>query len=248
MSKYTQKSGKWVYQPNQTTPFRLSRTRIEMFLDCPRCFYLANRLGLGRPSMPGFSLNTAVDELLKKEFDLLRKSGQTHELMKQYGIDAVPYQHEMMDKWRENFVGISFVHPQTNLEIFGAVDDVWINKNGELIIVDYKSTSTQEEISLESEYKQGYKKQMEVYQWLFRQNGFKVSPTGYFVFANADKNLPKFDGKLDFKMSIIAHVGNTDWVEPTILKIHECLNEDVVPQSSEKCEYCAYRYQTRRFE
>lgn len=74
MNKYTQKSGKWVYQPNQTTPFRLSRTRIEMFLDCPRCFYLANRLGLGRPSMPGFSLNTAVDELLKKEFDLLRKS------------------------------------------------------------------------------------------------------------------------------------------------------------------------------
>jgi len=69
MNKYTQKSGKWVYQPNQTTPFRLSRTRIEMFLDCHRCFYLANRLGLGRPSMPGFSLNTAVDELLKKEFD-----------------------------------------------------------------------------------------------------------------------------------------------------------------------------------
>jgi len=198
--------------------------------------------------MPGFSLNTAVDELLKKEFDLLRKSGQTHELMKQYGIDAIPFSHPDMDKWRENFVGISFVHPQTNLEIFGAVDDVWINKDGELIIVDYKSTSTQEEISLESEYKQGYKKQMEVYQWLFRQNGFKVSPTGYFVFANADKNLPKFDGKLDFKMSIIAHVGNTDWVEPTILKIYECLNEDVVPQSSEKCEYCAYRYQTRRFE
>ena len=80
MNKYTQKSGKWIYQPNQSEPFRLSRTRIEMFLDCPRCFYLANRLGLGRPSMPGFSLNTAVDELLKKEFDLLRDSKQTHEL------------------------------------------------------------------------------------------------------------------------------------------------------------------------
>ena len=248
MNKYTQKSGKWIYQPNQTTPFRLSRTRIEMFLDCHRCFYLANRLGLGRPSMPGFSLNTAVDELLKKEFDLLRKSGQTHELMKQYGIDAVPYQHEMMDKWRENFVGISFVHPQTNLEIFGAVDDVWINKNGELIIVDYKSTSTQEEISLESEYKQGYKKQMEVYQWLFRQNGFKVSPVGYFVFANADKNLPKFDGQLTFKMSIIEHQGNADWIEPTILAMHECLNQDTIPKSGEKCEYCEYRKLTHKFE
>ena len=248
MSKYTQKSGKWVYQPNQTTPFRLSRTRIEMFLDCPRCFYLANRLGLGRPSMPGFSLNTAVDELLKKEFDLLRESGQTHELMKQYGIYAIPFSHPDMDKWRENFVGISFVHPQTNLEIFGAVDDIWINKDGELIIVDYKSTSTSEEISLESEYKQGYKKQMEVYQWLFRQNGFKVSPVSYFVFANADKNLPKFDGQLSFKMSIIKHQGNTDWVESTILAMHECLNQDTIPKSGEKCEYCEYRKLTHKFE
>lgn len=248
MSKYSQKSGKWIYQPGQDTPFRLSRSRIEMFLDCPRCFYLQNRLGLGRPSMPGFSLNTAVDELLKKEFDLLRKSGQTHELMKQYKINAVPFQHEMMDKWRENFVGISYIHPQTNLEIFGAVDDIWVNKNEELLVVDYKSTSTQEEISLESEYKQGYKKQMEVYQWLFIKNGFKVSPVGYFVFANADKNLPKFDGKLNFKMSIIEHKGDTDWVEPTILALHECLNEDVVPMPSEKCEYCEYRKLTHKFE
>lgn len=248
MSKYIQKSGKWIYHPGQETPFRLSRSKIDIFLECPRCFYLESRLGLGRPSMPGFSLNSAVDALLKKEFDLLRKSGQTHELMKQYGIDAVPYQHEMMDKWRENFVGISFVHPQTNLEIFGAVDDVWINKNGELIIVDYKSTSTQEEISLENEYKQGYKKQMELYQWLFRQNGFKVSPIGYFIFANADKNLPKFDGRLDFKMSIISHQGNTDWIEPTLFQIHECLNKDVIPPADEDCEFCEYRKLINNYE
>ncbi len=248
MNKYTQKSGKWIYQPNSNTPFRLSRTKIDMFMQCPRCFYLDRRLGLGHPSMPGFSLNTAVDELLKKEFDLLRKSGQTHELMKQYGIDAVPYQNEMMDKWRENFVGINYIHKPTNLEIFGAVDDVWINKNDELLIVDYKSTSTQEEISLESEYKQGYKKQMEVYQWLFRMNGFKVSPVGYFVFANADKGLPKFDGRLDFKMTIVEHKGNTDWIESTLFQIHECLNKDVVPPANEDCEFCKYRQLTHKFD
>jgi len=202
--------------------------------------------------MPGWSLNSAVDELLKKEFDLLRKSGQTHELMKQYGIDAVPFQHPDIDKWRENFVGMNYVHKPTNLEIFGAVDDVWINKDKELLIVDYKSTSTKEEISLESEYKQGYKKQMEIYQWLFKMNGYKVSPTGYFVFANADKNLPKFDGRLDFKMTIIEHKGNTDWIEPTIeptiFQIHGCLNKDVIPASGEDCEFCAYRAGVKKYE
>lgn len=198
--------------------------------------------------MPGWSLNSAVDELLKKEFDLLRKSGQTHELMKQYHIDAVPFQHPMIDKWRENFVGMNYVHPSTNLEIFGAVDDIWINKNEELMIVDYKSTSTQEEISLDSEYKQGYKRQMEIYQWLFKMNGFKVSPIGYFVFANADKNLPKFDGRLDFKMTIIEHRGSTNWIDPVINQIHDCLNSDTIPDPGQDCEFCAYRLGIRKYE
>lgn len=237
-----------LYQGDDLKPFRLSRSKIEMFLKCPRCFYLDRKLGVGLPSMPGFSLNSAVDELLKKEFDLLREAGQAHGLMRQYGIDAIPLQHPEIEKWRENFVGINFVHQATNLEIFGAVDDVWVNKGGELLIVDYKSTSTKEEISLESEYKQGYKKQMEIYQWLFKMNGFRVSPTGYFVFANADKNLARFDGKLVFEMSIIEHKGDTSWVEPTILAIHKCLNSDELPECGDKCEHCAYRRAAGEFE
>lgn len=251
MSKYTQKSGKWIYQLNQSEPFKISRSKIDMFLECPRCFYLDRRLGLGRPSMPGFSLNSAVDELLKKEFDLLRKDSQAHELMKQYNIDAIPFSHPDLPIWRDDvrkYVGVSFVHRLTNLEICGIIDDVWINKDGELIIVDYKSTSTKEEISLEDEYKQGYKKQIEVYQWLFKMNGFKVSPVGYFVFANADKNLPKFDGRLDFKMTIIEYHGNTDWLEPTIFAMHECLNKDTIPNSGQKCEFCTYRRMIKEIE
>ena len=75
-----------------------------------------------------------------------------------------------------------------------------------------------------------------------------MSPIGYFVFANADKNLAKFDGKLNFKMSIVEHNGKTDWVEPTIFKIHECLNSEIIPDSGEKCEYCEYRKLIRKFE
>ena len=61
--------------------------------------------------------------------------------MKQYGIDAVPFKHEMMDEWRENFKGVRFLHEPTNLLITGAVDDIWQNPTGELIVVDYKATA-----------------------------------------------------------------------------------------------------------
>jgi hypothetical protein len=40
--------------------FPLSRTKVELFLDCPRCFYLDRRLGIGRPAGFPFNLNSAV--------------------------------------------------------------------------------------------------------------------------------------------------------------------------------------------
>jgi hypothetical protein len=205
-------------------------------------------LGIGRPRGPAFTLNSAVDALLKKEFDLLREKRQPHELMKLYKIKAVPFKHPEMDTWRNNFVGQQFLHRQTNLLIFGAVDDIWVNTKGDLHIVDYKSTSTENEISLEDKYKQMFKKQIEVYQWIFRQNGFPVSPTGYFVYANAGKNRPRFDGKLEFELSIIPYKGDDFWLEPTLLKIKKCLESNQIPPSSAGCEYCSYRRKIRGLE
>jgi len=243
MNKYKQRQGN-IYRHDDAKSFSISRSKIDSFLDCPRCFYIDRKLGLGRPSGPGFSLNSAVDALLKNEFDLLRKKGQQHELMIKYGIDAIPFDHPDLPIWRDDihkYVGASVLHKPTNLLICGIVDDIWINKDRELIIVDYKSTSTSEAISLEDEYKQGYKKQMEIYQWIFMQMGFKVNKTGYFVYANAGKNRPKFDARLEFDLQIIPHKGDTSWIEPTILDIKKCLDSDKMPDSNPDCEFCMYR-------
>ena len=197
--------------------------------------------------MPGFSLNSAVDELLKKEFDILRNKGQKHSLMESYSIEAIPYKHPEIDKWRNNFVGIQFLHKPTNLLLSGAIDDVWVTANPNLPetlhIVDYKSTSTSKEISLDDQYKQGYKIQMEFYQWLFKMNGFPVSDIGYFVFANGLKTPEKFDGKLEFDLSILKYTGDDYWVEATLRDIRACLDSKDSPDPSEKCEYCKYRKQ-----
>src|SRR3989304_636548 len=237
------------YDPDSTEPFLLSRSKIDMFYECPRCFYLDRRLKVKLPSMPGFSLNSAVDALLKNEFDLLRKEQRPHELMVMYKIDAVPFEHPDLGEWRDDkhaYIGASVVHEPTNLEICGIVDDIWVRPDGELIVVDYKSTSTKEEISLEDKYKQGYKRQMELYQWVFRRKGFKVSDTGYFVYANATKDRDKFDGKLEFDMQLIPHKGDTSWIEPLLLKIKNTLNSDIIPEASPNCEYCSYINKTAK--
>ena len=113
--------------------WRLSRSKIEFFMECPHCFYIDNKLGTARPRGPSFTLNVAVDTLLKKEFDAHRAAKTTHPLMKAYGLDAVPYQHPKMDTWRENFEGIDYRDPATRMTICGAVDDIWVNPEGKLI-------------------------------------------------------------------------------------------------------------------
>lgn len=216
-------------------------------MQCSRCFYLDRRLGISRPSMPSFSLNNAVDLLLKKEFDQLRKKGEAHQLMKKYKIDAVPFQNPEMDRWRENFKGKEYHERENNFIVVGAIDDIWQNTRGELMIVDYKATSTERTITLEDEYKGAYKRQMEIYQWIFRNSGYKVSRTGYFVFANAGKGKPSFDGLLEFELSVIPYTGETSWILPTLGKIRELLTQDTIPDFNFGCDHCKFvREQTKK--
>lgn len=161
--------------------------------------------------------------------------------MKKYGLDAVPMNHEKIEEWRDSMRrGITFPIDHTNVLVTGGVDDIWIRSNGELIIVDYKATAKDGEVSLDAEWQDGYKRQMEVYQWLFRKNGFDVSKTGYFVYCNGNTNKQAFNGKLEFDIKLIPYNGDDSWVEETILKAIECLKSDSLPECGDDCDFCKY--------
>jgi hypothetical protein len=158
---------------------------------------------------------------------------------------VVPYQHADLDQWRYNFTGVVALHKATNLHVFGAVDDVWVNEDGELIVVDYKATSKAKEVSIDSDWQISYKRQMEVYQWLLRQNGFTVSDTGYFVYTNARMDVERFGDTLQFATKLIPYTGNDAWVEPTLGKMKACLDLGGMPPVGDSimggpCEFCTY--------
>lgn len=238
-----------LYNPSSSESFRLSRGKIDNFLHCPRCFYLDRRLGVAQPPGYPFSLNTAVDKLLKKEFDVHRAKGTRHPLMETYGIDAVPLAHEKIDEWRDSLRGgITVPIDNTNVVITGGVDDVWVTPSGEYIIVDYKATSKETEVNLDADWQIGYKRQMEIYQWLFRKNGFKVSSTGYFVYCNGNTDREAFDGKLEFNIKLLPYTGDDSWVEKTVADAISCLRSDTIPAPGPDCDFCKYREAVRIVE
>lgn len=248
MSEYykANRGSAWNYGGNN---WKLSRSKIDLFSECPRCFYMDNKLGVKRvPGFP-FSINSAVDYLLKQEFDGHRVLGEQHPLQKEYGIDARPVLHEELDEWRRNFGGVRYLHEPTGFLITGAIDDLWITSSGEYIIVDYKATAKDEAVKeLDKEWQDGYKRQMEVYQWLVRRNGLKVSDTGYFVYCTGKMDRRAFDKRIEFDIHLIAHQGDDAWVEKTLFAIKKCLESGSVPESGENCDHCAYWNARKEFE
>lgn len=226
---------------------KLSRSKIELFVDCPRCFYLDRKLGIKRPPSLPFNLNNAVDQLLKNEFDLYRHERTPHPLMVHAKVDAVPYAHPQLDQWRENFKGIEYMHAPTNFLLTGAIDDIWETPEGELIIVDYKATSKMSKVNRLSHVHQAYLRQMDIYRWLFMQCGFKVAGKGYFVYCNGIKNKANFNRHIEFEVHLIAYEGRVDWIEPVLFDIYSCLSQTKIPNPGVNCPYCKYALEAKAY-
>lgn len=240
------------YDPKNSEPYELSRSRIENFVRCPACFYLQQVEGIKFPSIPGFNINEATDVLLKRDFDKLRGGNISHPFLTGIGMGhLVPFQHKDFELWTQSLHfgaegRMNTIHSESNIKLGGGLDDIWLNlETGQLHIVDYKSTSQKsanKEITLDDEYKEGYKRQMDMYVWIMREKGFDVSSIGYFLYCDGDRFseyefLNETHAFMKFKMTLISYETDTNWIQPTLLQIRQCLDSTVIPNHSERCEF-----------
>ena len=184
-------SHKWrCYKPGQKEDFPISRSRFEDFTKCPKCFYLRLVKCLKEPDCPPFKLNELTDTLLKKEFDDCRKKQKPHRLLvKEKLKHIVPYdagskiiedskknkkKWEIIDVWRDaQHKGIKSRFKDTNIILQGGIDDIWFDtKKKELIIVDYKSQASKDEVSqnmyFKKPYRKSYQTQLDFYAYVMK--------------------------------------------------------------------------------
>tara|TARA_B100001540_G_C15747648_1_gene615326 strand:- start:551 stop:1315 length:765 start_codon:yes stop_codon:yes gene_type:complete len=236
------------YNPDNSVAYEVSRSKIENFIKCPACFYLDRVKGVKFPPIFGYNINEATDVLLKKEFDKYREKQESHPfLIKKSLSHLIPFQHDDFELWTKSLqLGLRTYHEETNLIIGGGLDDVWFNKkNNKLHIVDYKSTSVKTEgkgIDMNDQWKGSYKRQMDVYIWILKKNGFDVSDTGYFLYCDGDRFteepfLNEKDARMIFKMYLFEYESDQNWVDTAIKNIKKLLDNSVCPDHSQGCEY-----------
>lgn len=221
---------------------KISRSGLKLFLDCPRCFWLDIHHKVKRPPSFPYTLSSAVDYLVKKEFDKYRVEGSLPPVLKNHGItDAKLYSGDNLVDWRNNFKGVSYFDEYLNANLYGAIDDILEFDDGALAVVDYKSSGSKEITIYED-----YQKQMDVYSYILKQKGYEVYPEALFVFYKVIKEGEAgFDNSLKFTEEIRPVKVNMDWVGPAFESAVELARSDSSPNPGVSgkngyCEHCRY--------
>ena len=221
---------------------QLSPNSLNLFLECPHCFWLDKNKGIKRPPPYPYALNSAVDALLKEEFDAYRAKKIAPPLLKENGIKAHLFGNQkLLNQWRSNLAGIRYFDEALGATLFGAIDDVLEFDDGKIAPLDYKSTG-----SSTAKVYDRFQLQMDAYTFLMEKNGFQTSKKGYLVFYVIDKSRGFID-RLPFRKEILEMETNPADI-PEIFKDAVAVLKEVVPPShSADCQFGKWLKSAQKF-
>ncbi len=211
---------------------QLSPNSLNLFLECPHCFWLEKNRGIKRPPPYAYALNSAMDTLLKEEFDAYRAKKLAHPLLKENNIKAHLFSNQkLLNQWRNNLAGIRYFDEDLQATLFGAVDDILEFGNGELAPLDYKSTGA----PAESVYDR-FQLQMDTYTFLLEKNGYQTPKKGYLAFYIVDKSKGFID-RLPFRKEIMEINTNPADIYEIFKDAVAVLKGDTPPKHSSDCPF-----------
>ena len=178
-----------LYIKENLSPFTISRSKIDLFFDCNRCFYLDQKYGIKRPHGTSLVINNFVVNHFKSILEKFRKDQKIYPESLQLKKKLIPSSNPLLEEWSHPFKGISFIDKKTNFKIKANLDDIWecqeSSKNYPIII---KSTSRKKNINSETIWP-GYWKQLSLYSYLLSKNSVNVGSSGILIYLNTSENV-----------------------------------------------------------
>ena len=213
----------------------LSRWQLNTFTECPRCFWLVNRFKVKLPKSLPFALNSAIDGLLKTEFDEHRSVGTLPPIFASLEGKAKLFtDSEKLQTWRNNFQGLRWTDPATGHTLYGAIDDLLEFQDGTHAIVDYKSSGSAAPTIYPS-----YQLQMDVYTFLLQKLGYQAAPKSYFAFFLVVKD-DGFNGRLPFREELVEVTPDPGRVSELFAQAVALAQTDRLPAAGVACDLCRW--------
>jgi len=176
-----------------------------------------------------------MDAKLKSRYDLFRKKGiMPPEVSHLKGLKLYP-DLAQLDIWRESKTELKYVNDRVGYELAGKIDELFINRKGELVIADYKSSGDEPK----PEKLNYYSLQLHAYAFLFQKKGYKVSNVAYLL-NYYPKNRTNPSKSVELACKVIKAKLDIPSFEKTLRKIVKFLNDDY-PNANHECRTCLYQ-------
>ncbi|MDD3421017.1 MAG: PD-(D/E)XK nuclease family protein [Methanocellales archaeon] len=215
--------------------YKFSPSSLSLLKECPRCFWLRFNKNIKRPDTIFPSLPSGMDKILKEHFDRFIEKGELPpELQELNGEVTLFDDKELLQVWRNNFKGIQWTDDKGNV-FMGAVDNI-LKIEDKLIVLDYKTRG----YALKEDTHKYYQDQMDIYNFLLRNNGYQTEDYTYLLFYHPNKI--DENGSVDFHADLIKIKINVKNAENIFKRAVDVL-EGEMPEPSDECGFCKWIYE-----
>lgn len=213
----------------------LSSSTLLLFLECPRCFWLQINKHIKRPSLPFPSLPAGMDKILKEHFDKHRAENTIPEELEGKFEGKLFMDMEKLKGWRSEREGLRFIDEETGITLMGAIDDLFVTKEGLHAPLDFKTRGYPKKDHTHEYYQQ----QMDIYSLLLEKNGLKPADFAILIFYHPvvvnERCQVEFNPDA-VKVSVDRKCG-----EQIFRNAIKCLLGEE-PQPSKECPFCNWNW------
>ncbi|MCX8082980.1 MAG: PD-(D/E)XK nuclease-like domain-containing protein [bacterium] len=204
----------------------LSPATINIYRECPRCFYLHMKYAIKRPRGPMPSIATGLDSILKNYFKYYRSIKELPPELKK----------EMSGHLIEKLKPTYYRDIKDGYCLLGKLDDCLVTERETYIPLDHKTRA-----SIAEDIHPAYQLQMELYCILLEGNGMKTEDIAYILYyyplsVSPEEGVDSIKFGMDIKKVKVDIKNAIAIIEDAI----GCLEQNRVPEASEDCEYCKW--------
>jgi len=158
--------------------YKLSPSTLNLFLDCPRCFWLDKVKNIKRPRGIFPSLPGGMDLVIKSYFDKYRANGKLPPEINGKVPGRLFADTTVLEKWRSwRSTNLCYEDKALNAALSGALDDCLI-EDGCHIPLDYKTRGSQ----LTEDPRKYYQTQLDCYCLMLESSGYRTKGLAYLAY------------------------------------------------------------------